>query len=785
MSSSAEVSESRAGAPYVLPLYALTLFLSAFLLFSVQPMFTKMVLPMLGGSAAVWNTAVVFFQATLLLGYLYAHFSSTRLGPKAQAVLHLAVLLVGGLVLPLGVASGWSPPTGEMPILWLIGLLACSIGLPFFAVSATAPLLQKWFARTDHAAANDPYFLYGASNLGSLAALLSYPLVVERLLGLNAQASAWTAGYGALALVILACGVLFVRRHRAETAVSAGAAGLVAEVTWKLRLHWLTLSVVPSALLLGVTLHIGTNVVAVPFLWVLPLALYLFTFVLVFARRPLFASRWMLLGQTVFVALLAGWFGAPLNEVVQNIPGLRVDLGLVAAISLHVGAMFFTTLVCHSELAQRRPEAKHLTEYYLWMSLGGVVGGFLAAIVAPLVFHTVLEYPLALFAGLLLRPSRGGGWLVTRLAKAKSALARFLPVALDLAIPAVVWLVSRSFDEQALNQRLALWTAKATDQNDFIYRRIVTELAPGLILAAVLTLTAGRASRFGLGFLAILWYLTPEVLGNPAYLLLRERSFFGVYSVGEAVTAGGRFHILQNGTTNHGGQNLDRPLGALTYYTREGPVGQFFSTLKDTPAERGRIGVIGLGVGALACYTGREQRLTYYEIDPLDERIAREPKFFTYLTECGKNVDVVIGDGRLSLAREPDAAFDVLIVDAFSGDTIPAHLLTREAIALYFQKLTERGVLLLHVTNAYLDLLPVVGDLVAHAGLRARCSISIPLKPGEFVFPSDWVAIARTEASLQRLAFQPVPWVELTGDSDGDVWTDDKTNVLSALRLKR
>src|SRR5262245_556194 len=432
---------ARGAAAYVLPLYAQTLFLSAFLLFAVQPMFTKMVLPLLGGSAAVWNTAVVFFQGTLLCGYFYAHLSTRLLGLRRQTILHALVLLSAFLVLPIGVAKGWEPPTAERQIPWLIGLLAVSIGLPFFAVSATAPLLQKWFAHTDHPAAGDPYFLYGGSNLGSMAALLSYPFLVEPALGLRVQGVAWTYGYAALVAAIVTCGVILIRRFRADEAASAAPeeAGLIAQVTWKLRGRWLLLSVVPSALLLGVTLHIGTDIAAMPFLWVLPLALYLLTFVLVFARRPLVSELWTLRLQVVFVALAA------LIYLASNPYQLLV---------LHVGALFFTAMVCHGQLARLRPVASHLTEFYLWMSVGGVVGGFLAGIVAPLVFDGVYEYPIALFLGLLLRPDPGTeGRLsaafarITGLARAVTrsplvaSLWKLQRWAIDLALPALLWLV--------------------------------------------------------------------------------------------------------------------------------------------------------------------------------------------------------------------------------------------------------------------------------------------------------------------------------------------------------
>ncbi len=697
----------------MLPLYTLTLFLSAFLLFAVQPMFTKMVLPLLGGSAAVWNTAVVFFQGTLLCGYFYAHLSTRLLGLRRQTILHGVVLLVSFVALPIGVASGWTPPGEGLQIPWLIGLLAASIGLPFFAVSATAPLLQKWFAHTDHPAAADPYFLYGGSNLGSLAALLSYPFLIEPALGLRAQGLAWTFGYAGLVAAIGTCAVILVRRFRADVAVSTEAvsatpeqAGLVTEVTWRLRGRWFALSVVPSALLLGVTLHVGTDIAAAPFLWVLPLFLYLLTFVLVFARRPLLPLRWMLHLQLVFVALVAFLYRTP-------------DLYLLLV--LHIGAMFFTAMVCHGELARLRPAAKHLTEFYLWMSIGGLVGGFLTGIAAPLAFDDVYEYPAALLLGLLLRPlPPKDGWLSAVFERSRGrapALAtRAGWWALEIALPILVWWGSQSPDE--------------------------------------------------------------------AERLLRARSFFGVYTVNAFHNRLGRFHMLMNGATNHGGQNLDRPLGAITYYFREGPVGQFFDIVKDSPAPGRRMGVIGLGVGGLACYLTHGQRMTYYEIDPLDERIARDPRYFTYLSNAGDKVDVVVGDGRLSLAKEPDGALDVIVVDAFSGDAIPAHLLTREALALYFQKLSERGLLLVHVTNAYVDLMPVVANLVADAGLAARYSRGVrpTLTPG--ASEADWVVVARNSEFLARFGWVAPPWPELTPAPGVDLWTDDFTNIVQVLRWR-
>jgi hypothetical protein len=764
MSPESSAGAARGSAPLVLPLYTLTLFASAFLLFAVQPMFTKMVLPLLGGSAAVWNTAVVFFQGTLLLGYAYAHFSTRHLGPRAQVGLHACVLLLGFVALPIGIASGWEAPTGETQIPWLIGLLASSIGLPFFAVSATAPLLQKWFAHTDHAAASDPYFLYGGSNLGSMAALIGYPLLVEPALGLAKQGWAWTVGYGCLAAAILTCGGILIRRYRAQAASAASGEeqGLVAKVDWRLRARWLALATIPSALLLGVTLHVGTDIAAAPFLWVLPLTLYLLTFVLVFARRPLVSHRWMLRCQVVFVVAVT---------LLYQIPAL------LALLVLHVGAMFFTAMVCHGELARSRPVARYLTEFYLWMSIGGVLGGILSSIVAPLVFDGVYEYPLALMGALLLRP---------RTARAESSYLRW---ALDLALPVALFFLLGGHQPDVTNpgasgllrQGLASVVHALPETESFPHARSEL-LVFKLTLALALFCFSTRPLRFALGSFAALLSLAPDLFGSPDYRLKRERSFFGVYAVKQIQFPEGKFHFLFNGHTMHGGQNMDRPQGPVTYYTREGPVGQLFQVLKDSPEPVQRIGVIGLGVGQMASYVGHGQHLTFYEIDGLDEVIARDERYFTYLRDAGDKVDVKIGDGRRLLEEEPDGTFNVIVVAAFSGDAIPVHLLTREAFELYQRKLSPRGVILLNVTNLYLDLLPVVANVASDAGLAARFSAGfVPMLTfgGQ---AADYVAVARTPQILAPLGAQSIPWPELTPDPKVGLWTDDFTNIAKVLR---
>ncbi len=795
-SQSTASTSSRSWGGLILPLYAATLFLSAFLLFSVQPMFTKMALPLLGGSAAVWNTAVVFFQATLLAGYLYAHLTTRLLGLRRQMLVHGVLVLVVFAVLPVALAQGWTPPTDGSPVLWLVGLLAVSVGLPFFAVSATAPLLQKWFAHTDHPSADDPYFLYGGSNLGSLAALISYPILIEPLIGLRTQGWVWSVGFMVLAAGIWACGTFLWRRYRAEEALAEDESSvLIRSVTWRLRLRWLLLSLVPSALLLGVTLHISTDIASAPFLWVAPLALYLLSFVLVFARRPLLSHKWMLRAQVVAVTL------AVLAVVWPNAGGPPAPIAVLFGI--HLAALFFSAMVCHGELARLRPVASRLTEFYLMLSLGGVLGGFLAGIVAPIMFESVVEYPLALVAVLLLRPmpthrvSILWAWLgsFVRLPRLRAALtgampwlqsfnARWTPVAwaLDFAIPAGLWWL---FSDQR-------WTRGIRDSIRWLSDRLdwLPEF-PGLVfivsivaVAVPLFLTSRRPLRFGLTATAALAALAIDLWGGGSYLLDRERTFFGVYSVHTVTNRGGEFHVFLSGTTNHGAQGT-LPLGRqdpLTYYTRDGPAGMFFSALSRSEIPVERIGILGLGIGTLACRIVTDVPLTFYEIDGAVERIARDTRYFHYLEDCGEQTEVVIGDGRLSIASEPDGAFGVIVLDAFSSDAIPIHLLTAEALQVYLRKLTADGMLLIHITNNYLDLGPVVANLAADAGLQARVLENKVWDPSRFRLPSTWAVIAKSDAGLAVLNDSARRWQPLEPDPDDGVWTDDFSNIVSALR---
>lgn len=728
----------------LVPLYAAALFLGSLLLFSIQPMVTRMVLPSLGGSPAVWNTAQVFFQAALLAGYVYAHLVTRLLQKRARLALHFALLIGAALLLPVGISPGWVPPSEASPIPSLLAVLALSIGLPFFAVATTAPLLQNWFSHTLHASASDPYFLYSASNLGGLVALLGYPFFFEPAFGLARQGVIWAAGFVVLALLIAAAGV-FLPKTRPPAALSAvpiPAAGQGAPpVSWPLRVRWLLLAFAPSSLMLGVTLYITTDIAASPFLWVVPLALYLLTFVISFARKPALRHSWMLALQPVVVGLLLVFFDTG-----------RLALGF----GLHLGAFFVTAMVCHGELARTRPHAGRLTEFYIWMSLGGVLGGSFSGIVAPLVFESVIEYPLALVLACALRPGVFAG--------TRGEIGR------DLAYPLLLGL-----GYLAVVQRLP-------GAGETLAQAVTASAA--LIVCVLLYVFRRRATRFALAVALLLGVSHADV--GPGVVIAQERSFFGVHRV--ILDSSGLVHVLTNGKTVHGAQFMDpvRYPEPLTYFTRAGPAGQVFAELGKTRPQA-RIGAVGLGSGAITCFLAPGQTLTYYEIDPDVAALASNPKYFLYLSACGRKVDIVYGDGRRNLEMSDDAAFDLLVLDAFSSDAIPAHLLTREAVSLYVRKLRPGGVLLMHISNRRLDLVPVVGAVTAAAGLSARVQSHEPADPRlrqSYHWPSTWAIAAREDGDLAPFDAGG-KWQRLIANASVRPWTDDYSNVAGAIEWEK
>jgi len=758
---------STAGSPsslatwLILLLYSTAIFVNATLLFSVEPMFTKMVLPLLGGTPAIWNTALLFFQAALLGGYLYAHVSSRWLPPTRQGVLHLLLLLVALGFLPLQIAAGWRTPSATtLPIPYLLGLLSVSLGLPFLLLAAGAPMLQRWFANVRHPSAANPYFLYASSNLGSFAALIAYPTLIEPRLSLGDQKQDWLVLYYVLMALIAAC-ALVARKYPAavgatqpagdvsgarraegegegEGEVMLRTTSIVPNRSWRLR--WLLLSFAPSSLLVGVTTYLSTDIAAVPFLWVVPLALYLLTFVLVFANRPP-ANRQLMLSLQLLLSLVL--------IVLITLGGSR-RISITAL--MHLLAFFVTAMVCHRELADSRPRPEHLTEFYLWMSLGGVLGGAFNVLVAPVLYQTVVEYPFALIIALGLRPHASGS-----LGSRRSQL-------LDLAIPAVLFAVILG----------AMKLPKPPDEWGSYGMNIFLGAA-----AIVAGLAFARPLRLALCALAIYGGVRVADVADPE-VLLQARSFFGVYKVRQLY----QYHLLQHGTTTHGGQNWlpEYRRDPLTYYHREGPFGQMMATLFPDVQQR-RIAIVGLGSGATSCFGRPGEKWTYYEIDPLVVKIARDPRLFSYLKDCPPDIDVKLGDARLSLANEPDSTFDLIVLDAFSSDAIPVHLMTREALAMYLRKLKPTGAIAYHVSNRYLELRPVLFSLAIDAKIAGVTGEGDVDKEQRFkmYYASRWGVMAPRVQTLSGLVRQK-GWNVYPTYSTAPVWTDDYSDVWSVMK---
>src|SRR5215470_12190353 len=726
--------------------FTAAIFVSAALLFAVQPMFTKMVLPRFGGAPSVWSVAIVFFQAALLAGYAYAHWLTRYAGSRASVLVHLAVMIAAVFALPLSVAQGWGrPPPAEA--LWLIGLFSASIGLPFFALAANSPLLQAWFARTDHPTARDPYFLYAASNVGSFLALVSYPIVIEPYVRLGDQAWSWSVGFCFLIALLAGCGVL---RWRAPDEDARAGAAADAPPTWKDAGFWVARAAVPAGLLVAVTAHISTDVAAVPLLWVLPLALYLLTFVIVFARRPI-VPHWLVVAvQPAFIiALVAVIIFDPVKTIVD----------LVAA---HLAVFFVCALMCHGELARTRPPARYLTAFYLWMSTGGVIGGIAAALIAPQVFDWVAEYPILIALAVLCRP----GWWLPGDRRWRAAL--FAALALLALLLAVCLVRPAAVYPELLDDTALRWTFAA------------------LLVASV------PLWRAPLPFAAIVIFvlLTAHGLFEPAGAL-SVRSFFGVAKVSE--TADGQFRLLQHGTTWHGGERIrdadgepvTGPPELLLYYWNGSAIAQTFDAVRARIGGPIRYAVIGLGTGTLACRAEIEDTVHYYEIDPAIIRIARDPNLFSFLAACRPEVPIRLGDARLTLAEAPDGAYDLIVVDAFSSDAIPIHLLTREAMGIYLRKLAPHGMVVLHVSNRNLELASVVAGIATANGAVTRVDDSADLDEtlNPYNFAGTVAAVVRSEEDFGALA-ESRNWELKVPDPRQWVWTDDYSDIAGAVIRK-
>lgn len=727
---------------YLVPIYATTLFISAFLLFSVQPMVGKYLLPLMGGGPSVWNTAMLFFQLLLLGGYAYAHGTAHYLKPRHQYFLHIALFLIAALSLPLVLPSD-ADPTGSNPMLWQLKTMVLMAAAPFFILSSTAPLLQQWFAKTTHEKAHNPYFLYVASNIGSMLALLSYPVVIEPLLRLYDQSIAWSAGYAVLGLMLIICGLASKFSKQDEPVVLEDEV-----ITWKRRGLWLLLAFVPSSLMLGVTTYITTDLITVPLFWVIPLALYLLSFIIAFSEKPFLPLPLTRIIQGIFALFLLSLMIISKMMVVWNIA------------IIHLLFFFFTALLCHQEMAALKPKAKRLTEFFLIMSVGGALGGIFNSLLAPLLFKLPIEYFLVILLSLFCRYISDPG-------------QRFSSTSL-----------------KNLNWKIAVIPAlgiiAACGNNTLM-------ILSGFLLPVLLFsyMTHRWFFAFIYVFVAIFNPLISwESITKPITI---ARNYYGVILVEDKKDV----RYMTHGVTVHGGQALDpnKKFEAFGYYNPFSGLADAFNTSYMKEAGHQEIGLLGLGTGSVACfYKGANRHFDYFEIDPNVIRIAEDPKYFTYLSDCGSKYDMHMGDGRLRIAATPEKHYNSILIDVFTSDNIPLHIITKEAVAMYFSKIKPDGVLIFHVSNRFFMLDKELGAIAQSLGKTAM----FKKDPGRnetlsneersmtnFVNSANYYVVITDNKSVQKdlLRIDPA-WNVIEAPSNMKPWTDDYANILRALIVK-
>ena len=693
----------------------------------------------------MWNTCMLFFQVLLLAGYSYVLITTAWIGVRKQAVLQIVLLLLSALYLPFTLAGDFTSVAAQSsPAFWLFVYLLSAIGLPIFVISTTSPLLQKWFSRTDHPSANDPYFLFAVSNAGSLVGLLGYPFLLEPSLNLSIQNRLWVVMYAVFALLSLGCVIVLWRQVRSVAAEASVVTEIAEEghLPLRRRLYWVLLAFIPSSLLFGVTSYITTEIAPTPLLWTIPLAIYLVTFILAFAHKQFAYER----------------------PASYALGGLALLLTLVLATSateptapivlLHLAFFSVAALLCHHQLASDRPSATRLPQFYLWVAAGGMLGGLFNTLIAPTIFDTIVEYPLLVVIACLIRPRNDSA--------GNSSRDRLF----DVILPAGIGLLTAT---------LALLLTRY-DISDVAAIALIF----GVPLVLINHRFRNRPVRFALALGAVM--LASVVYSETHNRTLHvERNFFGTLSV--RVDPASTTRILYHGNTIHGRQfiNPGRECEPLSYFHREGPLGQIFRAFNANPASR-NVAIVGLGTGSMAAYALPDQEWTFYEINPAVISIAQTTDYFTYLQKCADGpTRTVLGDARLQLQNAPDQHYGLIVLDAFNSDAIPVHLMTREAIALYISKLAPGGMLAFHVSNRSLKLAGVLAALAKQNG--SVCAGIVDSQQGRAAGkdPSEWVVMAHQSPAFESLTRNP-RWRRLQAQTDSNVWTDDFSNVLRVFR---
>jgi hypothetical protein len=724
-----------------LPYCVLTIVLSSFLYFLIQTLAAKALLPIFGGVPSVWNICLIFFQGMLLLGYFYSFLTTRFFSARLQRVIHFSLILCSMIMIPI-LWTDIRPQATIPPALNVLWLLTIKLGIPIFIVSTTAPLVQYWFGQTRDPQAKDPYFLYSASNIGSLFALLGFPLLFEPFVGLQTLSLAWSFIYIAFTLLLLTTAWQLRPRNSLAPEIIAKSHN---SITWQRRVQWLLLSFAPSTLLMASTQYITTEIVSTPMLWILPLTLYLLTFIIAFARKPIISHQWMVREQAVFLIFLL----VSLSKDIFTLPS-----GLL--LLFHMVGFFALVMVCLGELVGKRPDKSYLTEFYLWIALGGFLGGIFNGIIAPLIFNGIYEYYIAICLCVALRP-----WpkVNNKYQWSSSDFLMSIVIGIVLTVNYFLFTMHYSF---------------IISQNKFSYFKFIDLFVITAVIIIILAKDQ-RPFRFSVNLMILFFYAQALPGFTQGDLLWQSRNFFGVTKVYK--NSADNLHFLMSGTTLHGLEIMSKSIEFNRVESYYQPI-QLIANLLTQNKIPLKIGIAGLGVGMLGCQFSKQDAVTFFEIDPVVVKIANMPTMFTYLKNCPPTGGVILGDARLNIANAPPHFFNVIIIDVFSSDAIPMHLVTREALQLYSQKLAPDGLIIFNISNRHIDLVPVLSTAAKQMKLETLLYLSGKLD-NQFQAASEWIVLTKNNKISEKL--QPI-WKKLDTSQARTLWTDDHSNILGILK---